>query len=180
MSNLPISKLLLGLLASTGQASIDFYTLLYDMRYHRRAYIAGGHALVKEYQRLEKEHAVKEALRQLKRRHYIKTQKVGKRLMVTLTQKGSMATLAVNLQRAAMRSDKLYTVVVFDVPQSQNTVRRQLRLLLRQGGFIKLQQSVWMSKTDTYELIAQFIKQVKLEPWVNVFRARDFLHSIKQ
>lgn len=179
MLKTPTSKLLLHLLATSGRATVDFAIFFHDMRHHRQAYMMGGHTLVKEYQRLQKQRVALEALRQLQRRNYLKAKKVGNRLLITLTQKGTTASLSSKLQQAPTRTDGLYIVVIFDVPQSQNTARRQLRLLLRQGGFTKLQQSVWMSKTDTYDLIAQFIKRIKLEPWVNVFRARDFLHLVR-
>jgi len=176
MPKLPTTKLLLALLSSTGKVAIDFYTLLYDLKFHRGDYVRGGHALVKEYQRFNKQREAKVALQQLKRAKYIQAQKIGNRLMVSLTAKGRAATLSAQLKAAQPRGDKLATVVIFDIPESQNNARRQLRLLLRQSGFTKLQQSVWQSKGDTYHLLAEFIKQVKLERWINVFRAKDFLN----
>lgn len=85
------------------------------------------------------------------------------------------ATLAIKLKQTP-RSVRGYTVVIFDIPQSENTARRQLRLLLRQGGFYKLQQSVWASSNDNYELLADFIKHLKLQQWVNLFRGSNFLY----
>ncbi len=150
--------------------------MLYDLKYHRGTYLRGGHTLVKEYQRLSKETAAKRALTQLRQARYITAQKIGKRLLVTLTAKGRAATLVTQLKRAPRRPDTLSTVVVFDIPESQNIARRQFRWLLRQGGFAKLQQSVWVSRADVYKLVAQFVAQAKLKPWVNVFHAEHFLH----
>ncbi len=178
MPRLPTTKLLLSLLASTGQAMIDIATMFYDFRFNRGLYWRGGHALVKEYQRFSKQREVKEILKQLARTKYIKAQKIGNRLMIGLTDKGRAASIAMQLKATKPRDDKLATVVIFDIPQSQNHARRQFRLLLRQGGFTKLQQSVWGSRGDTYHLLAQFIRQLKLTRWVNIFHAKDFLSQL--
>ncbi|MBI5733366.1 MAG: CRISPR-associated endonuclease Cas2 [Candidatus Kerfeldbacteria bacterium] len=174
------TKILLALLTQTGQAVIDFYTFLNDVRYHRGTYIRGGSDLVREIKKLQQDKEAKLALRHLREANYIKTKKMGNRLMVTLTAKGFAKSLNIKLRQAAPHPSKFYTVVIFDIPESENLSRRQFRLLLRQGGFIKLQQSVWISKNDTYQLIAGFIKKMKLEPWINIFRATDFLHIPKQ
>lgn len=171
---LPLTKLLLSLLVGTGRITVDFYVLLHDLKFHRGNYLRGGHALVKEYQRLNHTAAARRALTQLRHTRYLTAQKIGQRLVVTLTAKGLAATLAAQLRHTPPRSDKLYTVVVFDVPQSQDAARRQFRWLLRQGGFAKLQQSVWVSSHDVYELVAQFITQAKLKSWVNIFQAKNF------
>lgn len=172
----PITKLLLELLAAAGTGTVDFYVMLHDLRFHRGAYLGGGHGYVKELQRLQNERAAKLVLKRLRERGYIRAQKLGRRLMVTLTTKGEQTTLAARLRVAPLRADRLYTVVIFDIPQSQNQTRRQFRWLLRQGGFIKLQQSVWVSRADAYQVLAAFTKRLRLEPWVNVFYARSFLN----
>ena len=171
----PLTKLILGLLAGTGKPAIDFYSMLYDMRHYHGAYLRGGHASVQELKRLRREQDAKRALRQLQYAKYVKARRIGKRLEISLTQKGLAVTLALQLKQAA-KSKLGYTVVIFDVPQSENAARRQLRLLLRQGGFTKLQQSVWISQKDVYRLLADFIKKVKLEQWVNIFYGSNLLH----
>lgn len=175
MPRVPATKFMLSLLAATGQTVVDFSTLLYDLKYHRSAYVRGGHALVQEYKRFRSEHEARAVLQQLKRARYVTAEKTGRRLMVSLTAKGRFAILATQLKTTRPRDDKLSTVVIFDIPESQSRTRRQLRLLLRQGGFTKLQQSVWRSRGDTHRLLTQFIKQAKLERWINIFHAKDFL-----
>lgn len=176
----PTTKVLLDLLSATGRGVVDFATLLYDLKYHRGAYLKGGHAYVKELQLLRDERQAKLVLKRLQERGYVRARNLGARILVTLTTKGEQATLAARLRTTPVRKDELYTVVIFDIPQSQNLARRQFRWLLRQGGFTKLQQSVWVSPSDAYQLLAAFVKRLKLEPWVNVFYARTFLHLPKQ
>lgn len=173
-STKPATKFLLELLAQAGRAPLDFFVFLHDLKYHRAAYARGGHALVEEFKRLKDQRTALRTLTVLSHSRYLTVHRIGRRLMVTLTTKGVAATLASHLRQAPKRSDGAYTVVIFDVPESQHLARRQFRLLLRQGGFIKLQQSVWVSERDVYDMVVEFVEQVKWQPWVNVFYSSHF------
>lgn len=50
--------------------------------------------------------------------------------------------------------DKRYRLVMFDIPQKRRTTRDKLRHLMRDFGFLRLQDSVWVSPYDCEELIA--------------------------
>jgi len=41
-------------MALSGQGVIDYYNMTYDLKHHRKYYLAGGHELVKEMERLRK------------------------------------------------------------------------------------------------------------------------------
>lgn len=179
MQHPPITKVLLSLLAGTAEAAVDYYALLHALRHHRGTYFHGGLGAVRELARLRRERDARYALRQLQASSYVKARVIGTRLMVSLTAKGRATALATRLRSAPERADGLATVVVFDVPQSQNSARRRFRLLLRQGEFAKLQQSVWVSRRDTYALLREFIREAKLAAWVTVFRANDFFPRLR-
>jgi len=160
-------------MALSGQGVIDNYNMMYDLKHHRGYYMTGGHKLVTEMQRFQKVRDARALLYQLKRAKYVKAKKIGDRIIVNLTATGLATTLADSLRQSA-KSQKGDTVVIFDIPETQRTARLQLRQLLKNGGFTKLQQSVWFSRADNYDLLVKFIKDMKLKPWVNVFRATDF------
>ena len=61
------------------------------------------------------------------------------------------AALAIRQKR---RWDRRYRMVVFDIPQKRRIVRDKLRDLMREAGFYRLQQSVWVHPYDCEELIA--------------------------
>ncbi len=172
----PLTKLLLRTLAATGQRVVDFYVMLHDLKYNRGWYRQGGHANVREEQWLRDERRAKLALVRLRRSNYVIARKIGQRLVIELTDKGRQALLSQTLRSAPKAHDGSLTVVVFDVPESQRLARQQLRLMLKQGGFVKLQQSVWVSERDCYGLVSDFVKRIKAARWVNVFRGYDFLH----
>jgi len=175
---IPLTKVILSLLVKAGGTAADFCTTMSDLRSYQSAYLLGGHTYVQELKRLKKERDVKRALYQLKHVKYVKARRIGKQLEVSLTEKGLAVTLASQLKQAPKRKHGL-TVVVFDIPQTENEARRQFRLLLRQGGFVKLQQSVWVSQKDNYKLLVDFVKKIKLQPWINVFYGSNFLHQPK-
>ena len=179
MTAVPLTKLLLRTLAATGQGAVYFFTMLHDLKHHRSLYLQGGHANVVEEKRLRHEYYAKLALARLRRSNYVTARKIGRRLIVELTDKGRQALLTHTMRSSPKRNDGSMTVVVFDVPESERFSRQQLRLLLKQGGFTKLQQSVWVSPVDCYANVVEFVRTVKISRWVNVFRGRDFLQRPK-
>jgi CRISPR-associated endonuclease Cas2 len=52
------------------------------------------------------------------------------------------------------RWDKKYRLVMFDIPQKRRATRDRLRRLMHDFGFLRLQDSVWVSPYDCEELIA--------------------------
>ena len=175
----PASKTLLHILVASGQTTFDVLDILSNYKNYRSAYLRGGPTYVNELRNIKKTVSAQIALRSLARSKYIKAQKIGKRLTIALTEKGKTVYLAEQLRNAKLNPQKFYTVVIFDIPETQRLARRQLRLLLRQGGFIKLQQSVWVSKADTYELMSKLIRELKLQAWVNIYHAANFLKGPK-
>jgi phenylacetic acid degradation operon negative regulatory protein len=65
---------------------------------------------------------------------------------VELTKKGKWEALlrAPSLDTKCAEWDGLWRVVIFDVPQSKNKIRRELRHAMKLYGFRMLQQSVWV------------------------------------
>lgn len=55
--------------------------------------------------------------------------------------------------RQKKRWDRRFRMVVFDIPQKRRIVRDQLRSLMREAGFYRLQQSVWVHPYDCEELM---------------------------
>ena len=52
------------------------------------------------------------------------------------------------------RWDKRYRMVIFDIPERKRHIRRALREIIQEAGFLKLQGSVWVYPYDCEELIA--------------------------
>ncbi len=175
----PLTKLLLKALISTGQEVINFIEFSNDIRHYQSIFRTGGYEAVQEFKKLQQANKLKKTINNLKYSNLIKTKKIGKKLIISLTDKGQMSSLSLQLRQAERHHNKLYTVVIFDIPETQRSARRHFRLLLRQGEFKKLQQSVWVSPRDNFQLLTNFIKQHQLNKWVNVFYGQNFFLSPK-
>ena len=55
--------------------------------------------------------------------------------------------------RRKSRRDQRYRMVIFDVPEKRKADRERLRLLMRELGFLRLQDSVWMTPYECEELV---------------------------
>ncbi|MBI5733881.1 MAG: hypothetical protein HY973_02970 [Candidatus Kerfeldbacteria bacterium] len=170
----PLTKLLLNVLISTGKEIINFIEFSNDIRHYQSIFRTGGYEAVQEFKKLQQVNQLKKTINNLKHSNLIKTKKIGKKLIISLTDKGKISSLSLQLRQAERHHNKLYTIVIFDIPETQRLARRHFRLLLRQGEFKKLQQSVWVSPRDNFQLLTNFIKRHQLNKWVNVFYGQNF------
>lgn len=176
----PLTRALLALLCTAGKNLSDFAIFLQDTQRYQAAYVTGGKANVMELKRLRDARSARQALRNLQRQRYVTARRIGQRLMVSLTPKGRLANLARELAQGFPLPQGVYVAVAFDIPVTENAARRRFRLLLRQAGFIRLQQSLWLSSSDIYAGITNYVKRCKLERWVNVCRVFDLLTAPRQ
>ena len=77
---------------------------------------------------------------------------------IELTEKGArklaiqQATYAIDTRYK--RWDKRYRLVMFDIPYYRRNVRDRLRRVMRECGFLRVQDSVWLYPHDCEELLA--------------------------
>lgn len=77
---------------------------------------------------------------------------------IELTEKGRSA-LAFEREKARVANvlgrkwDKRYRLVMFDIPEKRKGVRDRVRHLMRECGFLRLQDSVWVFPHDCEELV---------------------------
>lgn len=62
------------------------------------------------------------------------------------------AKLAARTRRKS-RWDRRYRMVIFDIPEKRKADRQRLRLLVRELGFLRLQDSVWVTPHESEELV---------------------------
>lgn len=109
----------------------------------------------------------KTALGRLHVKGYIRfIEKKGRR-SVEITEAGQRA-LALSLARETAQASKQrrwdhrWRLVVFDISEKRKTVRDRLRMLMRECGFLRLQNSVWISPYDCEELVGLIKADLKL------------------
>ncbi|MBI5004332.1 CRISPR-associated endonuclease Cas2 [Candidatus Kaiserbacteria bacterium] len=64
--------------------------------------------------------------------------------------------------RKKRRWDRRWRMVIFDIPERRRAVRERLRILMHEFGFLRLQNSVWISPDDCEELIALIKADLKV------------------
>lgn len=79
-------------------------------------------------------------------RRYARTTERGKRVLEFETQKTALTK--------KRKWDRRWRVVIFDIPERRKSVRNRLRRFMREYGFVRLQDSVWVYPHDCEDLIA--------------------------
>ncbi len=83
-------------------------------------------------------------------------EKDGKKYL-RLTEKGKLKLITLEKDNFKFKKptkwDKKWRIVIFDIPQVKRLQRDKLRFTLKQIGFIRLQNSVWVYPYDCEELI---------------------------
>lgn len=71
------------------------------------------------------------------------------------------------------RWDKVWRIVVFDIPQKQAYLRNNLRKKLKQLGFGMLQESIWVSPHNIVADLREFLIALQIEEMVFVLEAKS-------
>jgi len=109
----------------------------------------------------------KTALSRLARKGYILFESKGGARYARITPAGKKM-LEMEEQKAALqlssrkRWDKRWRVIIFDIPERRRTVRDRLRVTMRNSGFYRLQDSVWLYPYDCEDFIALLKADLKI------------------
>ena len=100
-------------------------------------------------------------------------EKDGKKYL-RLTNAGHKA-LALEQAKVALKNQKKkwdgrWRMIVFDVPERRRKVRNRLRAVMREVGFVRLQDSVWMYPYDCEDFVALLKAELKI--------GKDVLYAI--
>ncbi|MBU4315510.1 CRISPR-associated endonuclease Cas2 [Patescibacteria group bacterium] len=115
---------------------------------------------------------IRRTMRQLKEKKLIKVKKVGNKYNVLLTDEGMIEYLHHKLIDCNEFEDDQVTMVIFDIPETQRQVRKQLRRFLEEACFMPIQKSVWISKFDSGEILSNFFQLKGRQKWIRVFKAK--------
>lgn len=119
-------------------------------------------------------------IRQLKIKGYIEMEKRGKRALYSLTDKGRVKILKHKISSCKLLPKGQYVVVIFDIPESQRSLRNEFRWSLKRNKFIQVQLSVWASQQRVYKEIKNLVFELGIEKWVTIFYAHDLSNELKQ
>lgn len=69
--------------------------------------------------------------------------------------------------------DGKWRIVIFDIPEQQRIIRNLFRRRLKEWGFRKWQQSVWVSQRNVTKKLRILIDDLKIGDWIAVIESDD-------
>lgn len=117
---------------------------------------------------------IRRTLRRLRRIEYIGMAERNGEVIVTITERGRQRVLRANLDNLKLRKprrwNRMWHVVIFDIPEGYSSNRDALRKKLRSLTFFKLQQSVYVTPYPCHD---------ELDLLNEVFETRPFVHCLE-
>lgn len=142
------------------EKAVEGYCRIEDFAYHHYRYHHGVPELDKS--------SLAQALRRLRMGGYIEKEVKEGVIIYKLTTLGKDF-----LGMEEKPWDGIYRIVLFDVPESNRTVRDLFRRRLKDWGFKNWQRSVWVSKRNAAQKLRQLIAELGVEKWVAVIESQD-------
>lgn len=142
------------------EKAVDGYVRLEDFTYNSGFYAYG-------YDRKLKKSSLALALKRLRENGLVDFID-DKKLALKLTDKGKIQALWVKMKLVNEKWDGKWRLVIWDIPEKRRNTRDLLRHQLKQLGFKRLQNSIWVSKKNCTKLLKMYIKNVGIEDWVKV------------
>ncbi len=120
----------------------------------------------------------KKALRNLRDKKWLEMRRKGQELEVRMTDKGEVALLYLQAnQEQKPLPLKQQCYVFYDFPVGANKARDKFRYHLKQCGFKKFQDSVWVSDKDLVDYVVSFVNRLGIANWVKIIVGKDLLES---
>jgi len=113
------------------------------------------------------------AIYNLEKNKYIKREKnEDEKILIKLTKKGYEKALMLKIKSKKNEHwDKKWRIIIFDVPEKHRNQRDFLRFLLKNFGFYKLQQSVWITPYKIEEEIKKWLSDKEYSKFIRFFIA---------
>ncbi len=98
-------------------------------------------------------------------------------VVLTLSEKGKNKILKYDLDKIEIKKparwDKLWRLVVFDIPEDKNLGRKALAAKLKELGFYPMQKSVFIHPYECKDEINFITEMFELAPYVRFLRVKD-------
>ena len=101
-----------------------------------------------------------------KGKKYLRLTPLGERKMEFEKEKAALST------RKKKPWDERWRMLVFDIPERRHQVRAKLRMVMREVGFVRMQDSVWVYPYDCEDFIALLKADLKI--------GKDVLYAIAE
>ncbi|MBU0646184.1 CRISPR-associated endonuclease Cas2 [Patescibacteria group bacterium] len=115
----------------------------------------------------------RQALTRLHQGKLIKISKNAENYTVALTESGLIENYRLQVLNAEEFEDNRFCIVIFDVPERHRRLRSQLRSFLKEAGFHRFQQSVWISPFNATKPLLELFRASNAKGWVRVYTATE-------
>jgi DNA-binding transcriptional regulator PaaX len=107
----------------------------------------------------------------LKRKGYIAIKNFEQKKAVMLTRKGAAKVLRIQFKsgKRQLRKDEKWQMIIFDVPETKKIFREILRNALRELGYQRLQDSVWVCPYEVEKETEWILSNYLLDSYVKTF-----------
>lgn len=145
------------------EKSIDGYVRLEDFTYNTHLYAYGD-----RWEQALSKSQLSQAINRLREKGLVEINQSSDQIILKLSGLGRDALGLFDLEE---EWDGKWRVVIFDIPESNRVVRDLFRRRLKQWGFKRWQQSVWLTKSNITDKLRQIIKNLEIEKWVAVIES---------
>lgn len=131
----------------------------------------------KRWQKFDKR-KLKQTLHRLHKQKIVKVVEKNNQLVVELTDKGKSKAAKYQLDNLQLKKpakwDKLWRIVIFDIPEKKKAAREVLREKLKRMGFYQLQKSIFVHPYPCKTEIDLLKSSYEIEPNVALITAKTF------
>ena len=99
------------------------------------------------------------------------------KFIVELTEKGKRKVQEIKFEDLRIQKpsvwDKIWRIVIFDIPKKKKFARNALREKLKALGFFQLQKSVWVCPWPCEKEVEFIVELFEVAPYVNIVKAGE-------
>jgi hypothetical protein len=140
--------------------------------YQPSALMRYGYPFVKEVEAERERARIRAAMFRLKKRRAVIEIRKRKRRSFKLSLLGEEILRVQKQSLPPELPDNRITIVSFDIPETEKTVRQIFRRSLKTAGFVKLHASCWISTSEWAPLLNCFIAESDLGDWVSILEGK--------
>lgn len=118
--------------------------------------------------------ANQKAMKRLRAQKLIRVRNLGDQVIHELTTDGKLLLLKSRI----LKTERLYSngeqcIVSFDIPEAARRTRMMFRLFLKEAGFSRLHDSLWVASKQVTSDLQELICCIGISKWVSVFLAYE-------
>lgn len=114
------------------------------------------------------------SLKRLHTKNLISILKKDEEYQVALTRAGALEVFRLKVLYSAPLPKGSVCMVIFDIPETERTLRKNMRNFLQVAGFICWQRSVWISFFDAGEHLERLFEVNGVSDWMKVYLATRY------